>query len=126
MAAILKMALPVAAFPVTAIPMSGGAALPTDDNCYDLAYVGKIGRDHWMGCEGTLIADIAMLRSAGARCGDGSFTLFGLPTPECGADVCTYADSICNVFTGQMRQMTDLFRDACPSSRISETGTSRA
>ncbi|GGO58508.1 hypothetical protein SAMN05444398_12136 [Roseovarius pacificus] len=75
MAAILKMALPVAAFPVTAIPMSGGAALPT---------------------------------------------------PECGAGVCTYADSTRNVFPGQMRQITDLFRDACPSSKISETGTSRA
>jgi hypothetical protein len=74
--------------------------------CLAPSSVGLIGEVGWTGCEGMLIVDDTLLRSAGsvAAGGDGSFALTG---PD--AETYTFTDSARNVFTGQATDFSDLF-----------------
>lgn len=93
------------------------------DVCYDPANVGQVGQTGWAGCEGMLIVDTAMLRGAGstdvAIGGDGTFQITG---PD--ANVYTFADSAYNVFTGQVTDMSSLFRNGSFNGVISYWDTS--
>jgi len=74
--------------------------------CLAPSSIGLIGEPGWTGCEGLLIVDDAMLRSAGAPAvgGDASFAITG---PD--AETYTFADSPRNIFTGQVTDLSDLF-----------------
>jgi hypothetical protein len=74
--------------------------------CLAPSSVGLIGEPGWTGCEGMLIVDDPLLRSAGAAAagGDGSFELTG---PD--AETYTFTDSARNVFTGQATDLSNLF-----------------
>lgn len=77
--------------------------------CLSPSSVGLIGWAGWTGCEGMLIVDNAMLRSAGSEAagGDGSFALLG---PD--SETYTFAQSGRDVFTGQVTDLSDLFANS--------------
>ncbi|MFT4244519.1 MAG: BspA family leucine-rich repeat surface protein [Candidatus Woesearchaeota archaeon] len=73
--------------------------------CYDSANVGSIGTG--APCENMLIVDNAMLREAASSSagGDESFEILGPDNNNY-----TFEDNIFNIFTGQVTNMTNLFR----------------
>lgn len=91
--------LPVAAAEVSCV-LTGLAA------CLAPSSVGLIGEAGWTGCEGMLIVDDTMLRSAAspAAGGDASFALTG---PD--AQTYTFDEDARNLFTGQVTDLSDLF-----------------
>lgn len=74
--------------------------------CMAPSSIGLIGEPGWTGCEGLLIVDDPILRSAGSPGigGDASFLITG---PD--AETYTFADSTRNIFTGQVTDLSDLF-----------------
>ena len=86
----------------------GGDTTPAFD-CYDPSNVGAVGTDG--PCTGMLIVDNATLEAAGTSIrlrggspGDESFSITGPDGQEY-----TFAESVRNVFTGQVTDMTGLF-----------------
>ncbi|MFT4283040.1 MAG: BspA family leucine-rich repeat surface protein, partial [Candidatus Woesearchaeota archaeon] len=81
---------------------------PDEYSCYHPFYIGTIGLEG--PCDGMLIVDNDMLRGAGSTHsgvgGDGSFSVLG---PD--GNTYTFADSDFNVFTGQVTDMSSLFRN---------------
>lgn len=90
--------------------------------CLAPSSVGLIGEAGWTGCEGMLIVDDAMLRSAAspAAGGDASFALTG---PD--AQTYTFDDDARNLFTGQVTDMSDLFAVTGFSGDVGYWATSR-
>ncbi len=91
-------------------------------DCFDSSAVGLIGAIGSV-CEGMLVVDNALLRSAASSFvgGDESFSLVG---PD-GLDY-TFADSSRNVFTGQVTDMSNLFHDTSFSGDIGYWDTRNA
>jgi surface protein len=90
--------------------------------CYEPGNVGLVGQPHWVGCEGMLIADNAMLRGAASTWASGNGT-FQITGPD--AQIYTFANSAQNVFTGQVTTMADLFRETPFNGDITYWDTSR-
>lgn len=89
------------------ITVNPPASVGTAADCYDPVNVGTVGQAGWTGCEGMLIVDTAMLRSASSSAiglGDNSFALTG---PD--SNTYTFANSEYNVFTGQVTSLYGLF-----------------
>jgi surface protein len=79
----------------------------TAADCYDSANVGTIGQASWTGCEGMLIVDNSLIRSASSSSvglGDSSFDLDG---PD--GNTYTFEDTAFNIFTGQVTSLYGLF-----------------
>jgi len=74
--------------------------------CLSPSSVGMIGEAGWSGCEGMLIVNDALLRSAASAVigGDETFSLTG---PD--AEEYTFSDSVRNVYVGQVTDLSDLF-----------------
>jgi len=115
------------------VQLTGGVSLPPmsesvtcelsgPDACYDPLAIGLVGEAGWTGCEGMLIVDDALLRSAAAPAagGDGSFALTG---PD--AQVYGFGDGSRTVFTGQVTDMSDLFEGSLFNGDLSHWVTGR-
>jgi len=91
--------------------------------CLSPSSVGLIGELGWTGCEGMLIVDNALLRSAGSALidGDETFTLSG---PD--SETYTFAQSGQDIFTGQVTDFSDLFAATGFSGDIGYWSTSSA
>mgnify|MGYP000681113294 CR=1 FL=1 len=107
----------VSASDTVSVTVSPPAAAGNATDCYDSNNVGTVGQAGWAECEGMLIVDNAMLRGAassyanpaggyiGGGGGDESFAILGADS-----NTYTFADSAYNVFTGQVTDMSHLFR----------------
>jgi len=90
--------------------------------CYDPSAIGLIGEPGWTGCEGMLIVDDALLRSAAAPAagGDGSFSLTG---PD--GEAYSFSTSARTLFTGQVTDMSSLFEGTIFNGDVSHWVTGR-
>jgi hypothetical protein len=91
--------------------------------CLSPSSVGLIGEPGWTGCEGMLIVDNALLRSAGSTVagGDETFSLLG---PD--LETYTFTQSGLDLFTGQVSDFSDLFASTDFAGDIGYWSTSRA
>lgn len=92
-------------------------------DCYNATNVGKIGAANWTGnCDGKLIVSTQMLRSAGSNDasigGNGSFIVTGDD-----GEIYTFANGPKTIFTGQVNDMSHLFRATSFNGDISHWDT---
>nr|WP_298059761.1 BspA family leucine-rich repeat surface protein [uncultured Halomonas sp.] len=81
-------------------------ALPENVACYEPANVGQIGTEG--ACTDMLIVDNSMMKAVGGYPGDSSYSIAHADSGR----VFTFADDANNVFTGQVTDMSRLFRFA--------------
>ncbi|ADC73133.1 lipoprotein (plasmid) [Thioalkalivibrio sp. K90mix] len=108
---------------------ANGAPEAAAEDCYDPDNIGQVGE--WSGCEGMLIVDDHMLREAASNAigirGDDSFNVApgDAYAPENLTETFTFEQDGRDVFTGQVVNMSSLFRDSDMDLDIGYWDTSR-